>query len=406
MHTPRLITILALLGLLLGGTLAQTPPARADGGTTGEACFQETGFCVRGRFLAYWTANGGLAINGYPLSNERQELLEDGTTYTVQYFERVRLEYHPENPAPWDVELGQFGRRVLNSLGVPVNPNPSEPRAGYTFFPVTGHNVSPRFLDYWLANGGLAQFGYPLTEESAGIPLVEEGTGRVLTYDGVVQYFERARFEYHPENAGTPYAILLGQFGRQILGQVDALRGNPDFFTTYTTNVTLQQQLGAPTGTAFQSPGATQPFQGGRMYYLEQGGTLFPIPATDPPTRKVIYALCGDAQGGQWIPALDTWAPGQPAGGGAGPTPGLYEPKLGFYQVWTQYPDARACLGYATTPDSQALPLTAQAFQRGALLLSDTTEGRFIYALTYGTTSNGAYAPGSGRYQRFPAPAR
>jgi len=30
-----------------------------------------------------------------------------------------------------------------------------------------------------------------------------------------VQYFERARFEYHPENA-APYDILLGQFGRQI----------------------------------------------------------------------------------------------------------------------------------------------------------------------------------------------
>jgi len=28
-----------------------------------------------------------------------------------------------------------------------------------------------------------------------------------------VQYFERARFEYHPENAGTPYVVLLGLLG-------------------------------------------------------------------------------------------------------------------------------------------------------------------------------------------------
>ncbi|HET8630995.1 MAG TPA: hypothetical protein VFL91_26545 [Thermomicrobiales bacterium] len=30
-----------------------------------------------------------------------------------------------------------------------------------------------------------------------------------------VQYFERARFEYHPENAGTPYEVLLGLLGRE-----------------------------------------------------------------------------------------------------------------------------------------------------------------------------------------------
>jgi len=31
----------------------------------------------------------------------------------VQYFERVRLEYHPENPVPYDIFLGQFGRQIL-----------------------------------------------------------------------------------------------------------------------------------------------------------------------------------------------------------------------------------------------------------------------------------------------------
>ena len=31
----------------------------------------------------------------------------------------------------------------------------------------------------------------------------------------LVQYFERARFEYHPEHANTPYVILLGLLGRE-----------------------------------------------------------------------------------------------------------------------------------------------------------------------------------------------
>ncbi len=35
----------------------------------------------------------------------------------------------------------------------------------------------------------------------------------------LVQYFERARFEYHPEHKGTPYEVQLGQFGRRVLGE-------------------------------------------------------------------------------------------------------------------------------------------------------------------------------------------
>jgi hypothetical protein len=38
-----------------------------------------------------------------------------------------------------------------------------------------------------------------------------------------VQYFERTRFEYHPENA-PPYDILLGQCGRRILAEADTRR--------------------------------------------------------------------------------------------------------------------------------------------------------------------------------------
>jgi hypothetical protein len=32
-----------------------------------------------------------------------------------------------------------------------------------------------------------------------------------------VQYFERARFEWHPENADPRFQVLLGQFGRRSL---------------------------------------------------------------------------------------------------------------------------------------------------------------------------------------------
>ncbi|HEX5505772.1 MAG TPA: hypothetical protein VFW96_24355 [Thermomicrobiales bacterium] len=191
-------SIVVALTLAVGLSFAAPRAASAQ-----QQCFPETGQCIQGRFLDYWAAHGGLAINGYPLTGEIQQQLEDGRTYTVQYFERVRMEYHPENADPqYQVLLGQFGRALH-----PADP-PAAARPGEAYFAATGHNLGGGFLAYWRANGGLAQFGYPLTEEFT--QYLEDG--RPYT----VQYFERARFEYHPENQ-PPYDVLLGQFGRRIL---------------------------------------------------------------------------------------------------------------------------------------------------------------------------------------------
>jgi hypothetical protein len=177
--------------------------------TNEQLCFPQTGKCVAGRFLSQWRATGGLPINGYPLSEVFTETLEDGKQYQVQYFERVRMEYHPENQPPFDVLLGQFGRRIL--AGIPDAPTaPVSPRDGSIFFTETGHNVDADIFAFWLVNGGLPQFGYPLTEE-----FVQRLEDNQLY---VVQYFERARIERHPENE-VPYKLQLGQFGRVICGQ-------------------------------------------------------------------------------------------------------------------------------------------------------------------------------------------
>ncbi len=165
-------------------------------------CFPETGHCLGERFYDAWHAGGGLPLNGYPIGPEMVETLEDGRQYTVQYFERTRLEHHPENRPPHDIQLGQFGRRIH-----PADP-PAAPLASATYVPETGHNLGGRFRDYWQQHGGLARFGFPISEEFE--ERLEDG--RVYR----VQYFERARFEHHPENE-PPYDVLLGQFGRRIL---------------------------------------------------------------------------------------------------------------------------------------------------------------------------------------------
>ena len=190
---------IACLGLALAcGGLVPWPASAA---APDVACFAATGHCLRAGFLAAWQEHGGLAVNGYPLTDEAPERLADGNVYTVQYFERARFEYHPERPAPDDVLRGQVGRDRH-----PVEP-PAPPHEGATYVPATGHNVAPTFLAYWAAHGGLAQFGYPLGEATTA-PLED---GRTYT----IQWFERARFEEHPE-APAPDRVQLGQLGRQV----------------------------------------------------------------------------------------------------------------------------------------------------------------------------------------------
>jgi len=65
--------------------------------------------------------------------------------------------------------------------------------------------TSGLFLDYWEKNGGLAQQGYPISGVMGEISPLDR---KPYT----VQYFERAVFEYHPENQ-PPYNVLLSQLG-------------------------------------------------------------------------------------------------------------------------------------------------------------------------------------------------
>jgi hypothetical protein len=77
--------------------------------------FAETRHSLGGRFLAYWQATGGLPVYGYPLSEEVPEVNpRNGQTYTVQYFERNRIEYHPENAgSPFEMQQGLLGGDLL-----------------------------------------------------------------------------------------------------------------------------------------------------------------------------------------------------------------------------------------------------------------------------------------------------
>ena len=71
------------------------------------------------------------------------------------------------------------------------------------------HCIEGRFREYWEQNGGLPVFGYPLTAAT---------TERTAEGSFLTQYFERNRFELHPENV-RPYDVLLGRLGDDRLHQ-------------------------------------------------------------------------------------------------------------------------------------------------------------------------------------------
>src|SRR5947208_6772191 len=90
--------------LILALALCPLSPPAAHAQVAGRT-FPETGKTVRDPFLAYWTTHGGLAQQGYPLSDELvAPSPTDGKPYAVQYFERAVFEYHPET-APNSVLL-------------------------------------------------------------------------------------------------------------------------------------------------------------------------------------------------------------------------------------------------------------------------------------------------------------
>jgi hypothetical protein len=214
----RLALLLVLTALLLGAVPAQAAPS--------DICFPQVPDCISGRFAQYWRDNGGLAVFGLPLSAAAKQRTGEGPiTYLVQFFERARFELHPKEAKPYDVLLSRLGVDQLAAQGRDWQTFPKGDPAAPHYFAETGHAIAPQFWGFWSTNGlefdgnkkaksfneSLALFGMPVSE-----PTMEPSSDGKMY---LTQWLERARFEYHPENAGTPYEVLLGLLGADLLRQ-------------------------------------------------------------------------------------------------------------------------------------------------------------------------------------------
>jgi protocatechuate 3,4-dioxygenase beta subunit len=202
------------------GTALQSP--RPGAGTS--YTFKETGFTVSGRFWDVWQGGrpfqDSVYINGYPITAMRDEVSpSDGKVYRTQWFERARYELHPENQAPHDVLLGLLELAAVQGRQgeAPFKPI-ADPGNRLQWFAQTGHSAGDASVGgraiaaYWSQRGDVRQFGLPLSQ-----PFMETNNYDSKPY--LVQYFERQRFEYHPEYKGTRYEMLLERLGAEQVGR-------------------------------------------------------------------------------------------------------------------------------------------------------------------------------------------
>src|SRR5579859_642587 len=214
---PLIVLLFSILPLLLYNSSGPATFAQ-----TSSQYFPATGHTVRGAFWQYWQQHGGLMQQGYPISEElsaRSPLT--GQLYTMQYFERTVFEQHPENPPPYSVLLSLLGAfRYQAKYGAAGAPGQRRSTDNPRYFAETQHTIGGPFRTYWETHGGLAQQGYPLSDEFTEINALN---GQPYT----VQYFERAVYEWHPENAGTTYAVLLSQLGTFAYREASASTATP-----------------------------------------------------------------------------------------------------------------------------------------------------------------------------------
>ncbi|HEX8683532.1 MAG TPA: glycosyl hydrolase [Ardenticatenaceae bacterium] len=178
------------------GSLVPTSP------TPGEAWVAPTGYAVSGPWLDFLRSHGDVDYVGYPRSPVVADPLDP--RQCVQYFQRLVLEWKPNNPAEYRIQ-----RRLLVTELNPEGPAaPTEPAGpnseDYWYFPKgpngLGHAVSNTapdgttpigFKEYFDSNGKEDSFGYPMEA-----PVLRVGTDGTQRW---TQRFQAAIMEYHPE---------------------------------------------------------------------------------------------------------------------------------------------------------------------------------------------------------------
>lgn len=278
----RICFAVVLMTSVMGYAPALTVLAQTGGQDS--QYFPETGHTVRDPFYDFFLQHGGVEQFGYPITDD---YIDSQTGLLVQYFQKARLEWHPDNPDPYKVQLGLLGEELGKKAG-PISvdqiPLANDPTCYY--FDETKHKVCNSFLTYYREHGGLDMFGYPITEY-----VYENGL--------IVQYFQRARMEWRPEKpAGQRVQTApLGQIYYDYAG-LDRGRlkpqpplGNTIVLTPQVTRLTARASVlsaitrrgGTQTGYVYVSDQLGNPVSGAAVTLVVRdptGSQTFNLPPT------------------------------------------------------------------------------------------------------------------------------
>lgn len=241
--TRQLVAIFLLLAILL------TEPRTAAAQSTTVQFFPETGHHVRGDFLRFYqSVKNPSLVFGYPITE--QITSKDGKL--VQYFQRARFEFRTDLPEPQRVQLTAVGQALYQ----PADQLRLNNTAGCDPFP-TGFSVCFAFLDFFKANGGTAQFGNPISPFEVHDNLI-------------VQYFERARFEWRADRL-EGQRVVLTDLGRHYF---DRLGEDPAFLRPVKpVDATINPILSIKVN-AFVAKPLTRPTGQQTVYVIVQSQTL------------------------------------------------------------------------------------------------------------------------------------
>jgi hypothetical protein len=288
LHINPVVSVAFIIVMLFSSAALEAAHAQTD-----QRCFPETGFCIVGRIREYWEQNGGIPVFGYPIEQQRQELIENNSLQ-VQWFERNRIELHPENEAPYDVLLGRLGEDRLRQTGRNWRAFPtSTAQPNCHYIAETKHNICGDILTLWRANGieldGISGINAAESISLFGQPLSDLQPETINGQRLMVQWFERARLEIHP----TPAPVLLGLLGveyRSSKFQTPTPIATP---TKTPTPIATPTKTPKPTATPTKTPKPT--------------ATRTPIQAvtTPPKTVKLIHSDLGIIPSDTCVEALN-----------------------------------------------------------------------------------------------------
>jgi hypothetical protein len=248
------------VSLLVGVLLLAVAPLGLLAQSSSDQYFPDTGHTVRGEFLDYFNAHGGLRVFGFPITDE---FTLDGRT--VQYFQRARLELWPERPAGQRIQLGALGEELGKST--PAQTSPGGNTYFRRYYSETGHSIIWAFLSFFDKYGGADVFGYPISDYGP-----ENGKGRIG------QYFQRAKFEWYPELSAEQRVQVadLGSIHFDLLaaqGKVDPALKKPMPAPSTMSDVPLSLKVSATTKDTITSRRGTQTLY---AYVTDQKGKPAP----------------------------------------------------------------------------------------------------------------------------------